>query len=254
MIAMATVTDSTLRLGGTYNGPPGTANGGFACGAVARFVDGPAAQVRLQRPPALDADLPVHVDADGTVTVREPGGGEVVATGRPVPALDDVVPPVRPSLADARAAMREHWGIGKRTMLSDCWVCSPYRHDGLGMCFGPLAGHDEVNAAAVLTDPTLPSTDGLLDPEVLWGALDCPSYLPRLSDPANVALLAQMTGELLEPVPVGTPLVVVGWHRSSEGRKSHTASALLDPDGRVLGRALALWIEIKGGADRPTAA
>ena len=37
----------------------------------------------------------------------------------------------------------------------------------------------------------------------------------------------------------------MGWHLASEGRKHHTASALLTADGDVLARARALWITLR---------
>jgi hypothetical protein len=37
----------------------------------------------------------------------------------------------------------------------------------------------------------------------------------------------------------------VGWLLSHEGRKHHTASALLDGDGEVVAGALATWIELR---------
>jgi hypothetical protein len=54
-----------------------------------------------------------------------------------------------------------------------------------------------------------------------------------------------MRAELLEPVPAGEPLAVVGWTLGSEGRKHRSATALLAPDGRVLARAEALWIRMR---------
>ena len=60
------------------------------------------------------------------------------------------------------------------------------------------------------------------------------------------SLLASMHAELLEPLPAGEPLAVVGWTLGSEGRKHRSATAILRADGRVLARAEALWIRIRG--------
>ena len=51
MISTDPITDC-LEIPGRFNGPPGTAHGGFACGAIARYVDGPA-EVSLRSPPPL---------------------------------------------------------------------------------------------------------------------------------------------------------------------------------------------------------
>ena len=39
-----------------FNGPPASANGGYTCGLIARYVGGPAA-VSLRSPPPLDTAL-----------------------------------------------------------------------------------------------------------------------------------------------------------------------------------------------------
>jgi hypothetical protein len=39
--------------------------------------------------------------------------------------------------------------------------------------------------------------------------------------------------------------VAVGWGLGSDGRKHYTAAALLTPDGDVVGRSRATWIELK---------
>jgi len=80
----------------------------------------------------------------------------------------------------------------------------------------------------------------------VWGALDCPSYVPALVRHDGLALLGSLHAELLAPVPLGEPVVTVGWPGSSEGRKHHTASALLTPDGDLLARARATWITLPG--------
>ena len=45
----------TLVIDDRYNGPPASANGGYACGRIAAFVDGPA-RVTLRKPPPLHTD------------------------------------------------------------------------------------------------------------------------------------------------------------------------------------------------------
>lgn len=240
---MATDTATTVRIPARFNGPPASANGGYACGYVAALIDAPAAAVRLHAPPPVDADLPAEVAADGSVTVRD-AGGATIATAQPAAPLDGLEPPVRPTVAEAREAMRSHPWLGERHMLSDCFVCGPHRHDGLGLHFGPLAAHPEVNGALLVGDATLPHADGVLDAVNVWGALDCPSYVPMLARMDGLALLGSLHGELLAPVPLGEPVVTVGWHESSEGRKHRTASALLTADGDVLARARAVWIAL----------
>lgn len=224
-----------------FNGPPQSANGGIACGAVARFVDGPA-EVSLRTPPPLDTPLDVVRRDDGEIAVHH--GDTLVARARPAD-LRDVTPPVRPTVAQARQAMREHPWIGERHFLSDCFVCGHARHDGLGVHFGPLPGWPKLTAALLVADATLPhGPDCALAPELVWAALDCPSYTPEIWDAQRPSLLAGLAAELIEPVRLGEPVVAVGWPLETEGRKHRSASALLGADGRLLARARALWIRL----------
>jgi hypothetical protein len=234
---------TSLRIERRFNGPRDSANGGYAAGVVAGLIDAPTAAVRLHAPPPLETDLIAETAADGTVTLRD--GDTLVATGRPAEPLDGLVPPVRPSLAEAREAMRHHAWWDVRHALSGCFVCGAERvRDGLGVHFGPLPGHPEVNGAVVLADATLPHRDGVLAPELLWAALDCPSYAPALTRGESISLLGSLHAELLGEVALGEPVVAVGWHESTDGRKHRTASALLDAGGELVARARAIWIEL----------
>jgi hypothetical protein len=230
---------ATMVLDPRFNGPPTTANGGYACGAVGELVDGPA-EVTLRRPPPLGVPLAVDFLPDGEVEVRD--GDALVASARPVDEVD-VEPPVRPTLAQAREASRRHPGHGRDSLFSSCYVCGSQRHDGLGIHFGPLRGHAGVNAAVFLPDATVPNRNGDVAADIVWAALDCPSYAPPL-DFDRPSLLARLAVERLDSVRVGEPVIAVGWHIASEGRKHHTASALLSVDGDVLARARALWITL----------
>jgi hypothetical protein len=223
-----TATLQRVTIARRYNGPPESANGGYACGVAARLVDGPA-EVSLRRPVPLDTPLDAERHDDGRVTVTL--DGELLATAEPTLPLD-LEPPYRPSLAEARAAMRE--GAHTPPCFGHCFVCSATRADGLGVAFGALGGHPGLTAAVLEHDE--PLTD-----ELVWAALDCPSYTPAIWD-APPSLLARMRAEILAPVPDGEPLVVVGWPLRTEGRKHESATALLDVQGRMLARAEALWI------------
>ena len=102
-----------------------------------------------------------------------------------------------------------------------------------------------MTAAVFIPDATVPNRDGVVAPDMVWAALDCPSYTPPLWDWHRPSLLARLAVERLDCVEVGEPVIATGWHLASEGRKHHTASALLSPDGDVLARASALWITLR---------
>src|SRR4051794_7769299 len=97
---MLEIASASLRLDPRFNGPPGTANGGYACGAVGELVDGPA-EVSLRMPPPLGVPLDVAFHEHGEVVVRHHGAA--VAEARPGDA-GDPPPPVRPSPPESRPA------------------------------------------------------------------------------------------------------------------------------------------------------
>lgn len=227
---------SHVTIEGRFNGPPDSANGGYACGTVARFLSGPA-EVSLLAPPPLDRPLEV-VSEDGRVTMRD--GATQVAEARPLDGLD-CEPPVRPAPAEAADAQTRHPFLGVDHPFSRCYVCGAARDDGLGMHFGPLAARPEVNAAVLRPGPEVPAEADHVAREILWAALDCPSYAPELY--GKLALLARFSAEIVRDAGIEETLVAVGWGEGAEGRKHHTASALLDAEGSTVARARALWIE-----------
>jgi hypothetical protein len=239
-----TATTAAIAVERRFNGPLTSANGGYACGLVARHVDGPA-EVTLRRPVPLETPLELERHDDGRVTLHD--GGTLLAVGEPALPLD-LEPPYRPSIAEAREAGRAGWGEHP-DVFARCYVCATpqHRHDGLGVHFGALPSHPEMTGALLLADAAVPSRDGLVDPEIVWAALDCPSYTPPLWRAPRPSLLARLTAEVLEPVELGEPVVVTGWTLGREGRKHESATALLGADGRMLARARALWIELKQG-------
>jgi hypothetical protein len=231
-----TATTTSVVLERRFNGPPETANGGYACGVVSRHVDGPA-HVSLRRPVPLGTPLSLERHDDGHVTLHD--GETLIAEADPALPLDELAPPYRPTVDEAReAAARRHAALP--AAFGRCWVCSP-REDGLGVLFGPVRARADMTAAVLEA-----GVQGALAPEIVWAALDCPSYTPPLWDDAALSVLASMHAELLEPVPAGEPLTVVGWTLGAEGRKHRSATAILAPDGRVLARAEALWIRLRG--------
>ena len=234
-----------VTIGARFNGPAASANGGYSCGVVAGFLPEPA-EVILRTPPPLDRPLQVVSDEAGGVRLMD--GETLVAEGRPAePAWTK--PSVRPTREAASAARDMHPGIGVTHSLSDCFVCGPGRADGLHVSSGPLPGHEHVGATSFEPDETVADENGIVPREIVWAALDCPSYVPAmwfdLRSGHALSLLGRLAAERLREVSAGEKLVVVGWPLSAEGRKRHTASAILDADGDIVARAQATWIELK---------
>lgn len=228
-----------ITLGERYNGPPGSANGGYACGRFAALLEGPAA-VRLSAPPPLDRALDVRRAEAG---VRVEHDGVVVAEVRPRGDLPGDVP-VAPTYDQCLLARERHPGRGVRHLLSDCYVCGPERHDGLGVTPGPLAGSPGVLAAPYVPPDSEADPLGRVPDAFTWAALDCPSYPASLLGSGSIAVLGELAAEVRRPVSAGERLCVVGWTIGESGRKHRTASALLTPAGTVVAVARATWIAL----------
>ncbi len=230
-----------------FCGPAGYGNGGYCCGVFASGIEGPV-EVTLRAPVRLDQ--PYARVRDGEAVTIQADDGSVVAQVAPAGSLDDLEPPVRPSAEQARGAAA---GSPFRTdahPYPGCFVCGPAHPHGLQIQVGAIPGHETVAAAAFTPDDSLPSVDGKLRPELVWAALDCPSFVPSLwsDDPV---LMGRLTAELLAPVPIGEEVVAVAWETGREGRKLHSASTLIDSRGQVLARARALWFRVQAKPAEP---
>lgn len=222
-----------------FNGPPQSANGGYACGVVAEGVSG-TASARLRVPPPLDTPLSLDGDGDSATLTN----GEVVV-GEARSAVLEVAIPDAPDAEQAAEAARRYAGLSGHPFAT-CFVCGPERSpgDGLRIFPGPLESA-RVVASPWSPDESLLAPDGRVDRRFVWAALDCPSYfavpgLPR-------ALLAEMTADITRLPEVGEELVVIGWHDHSDGRKHFAGSSIATPEGDRLAAATTLWIEPSGG-------
>jgi hypothetical protein len=240
------MTDS-LVISSRFCGPPGSGNGGYVCGRIAAYLDGPAT-VTLRRPPPLATPMAVERDDQSSVRVRH--GSTLVAEGTSSPASLAMEPPGPVPIAEARAA-----GIGCRLRVHPdehpfpaCFVCGPDRAggDGLDIMVGPVAGRD-LSADVWYPDAALAGSDGYVRLEFLWAALDCAGGIGALADaiPSDLPfVLGQLSVRQIAPVRTGEPIVVVGWRLAKDGRKMTAGSALFTAIGQAVGVARATWISL----------
>lgn len=219
-----------------YNGPRRFANGGYAAGRFAAHLPGPATVV-LRRPIPIGRRIALVPDGeDGLLATR---GRTLVAEVTPrssAVGLPADVPTIRAAgRAAARHAFRE-----ARHPLSHCYVCSPHRADGLGVTPGLLEG-DEDRLGAVFRAPR---TVGAVPDELVWAALDCPSYPAAAYRESRVALLGTIAVDILRPVHGGELLAVVGWTIARGARSTVTGSALVDAAGDVVAAAQSTWVDM----------
>jgi len=210
-----------------FNGPAGSANGGYTCGLVADFLDG-VAEVTLRRPPPLARPLSVEREGD-RVVVRD--GDAVVAEA--VEAPFELAIPEPPTTEEAASASSRYPGFDEHAFPT-CFVCGPERAagDGLRIFAGPL--RDGLVAATWI--PTE------VDRHVVWAALDCPGAIAVGFPDRGETLLGRFSAIVDEFPEVGEPCVVVAWPLGEEGRKLYAGTALYGEGGRPLARARATWI------------
>ena len=223
-----------------FNGPPGSGNGGYSCGLLAARIDGPA-RVRLHAPPPLETGLSVSAAAGGGIQFYD--GATLVASAEPA-ELELAIPPP-PSHAAAQAAMTG-FPCYEGHPFPTCFVCGPARaqRDGLALFPGPLASGN-VWACAWQPSADLLDDRGMLRPEILWSALDCPGYFAVLGERLRPALLGELVAELRADVSAAAPLVVYAWPLGSEGRKHYAGTAIATVQGDIVACARSIWIELK---------
>ena len=239
---------STIRIERRFRGPPEIGNGGYVAGLVAAALGGSNCTVTLKSPPPLDRDLTLEMDGAGAALFED--DTIVVSASREAVEIDVPSPP--PTLAEARDAEPRFNGFAHH-IFPGCFVCGPDRDSGDGMRIFPGALHDGPRrvAATWTPDATVADENGVVRPEFLWAALDCPGYFAA-EDAAGLALLGKMSAVIHRPVHAGEPLVVTGWPIETHGRKHRVGSALHDENGELVAAATATWItlnEAKAPAD-----
>ena len=210
-----------------YRGPLTSANGGYACGRLAAFVDADEVEVTLRLPPPLDRPLRVE-QLDGGARLVD--GGAIVAEARP--ARVDADPPAPVSVPDADRARERHlreWTPEFR----ECYVCG-VRDDGLEVRVGLVVGREPLHAAPM----------ALLEsgPEFVWAAIDCPGAYAVGAEGRGDIVLGRMTARVDRVPEAGETCVAASWPLGEEGRKLYAGTALFSAEGELLALARQTWI------------
>ena len=228
----------TVRIAKQFHGPPSSGNGGYVCGLVAQFIDGPA-EATLRMPPPLETPLDV-VREGGAVRLAH--GDQLVAEARA--SRPTIIPPTSPGIEAAERASHNFLGF-KDHLFHSCFVCgtSRTRGDGLRLFAGPV--REGLVACAWTPGQAFADDEGRVANLFMWAALDCPSYWSLPSAGAKRAVLGRLTAEITTRPRADQTLVVAAWPLSSSARKHRAATAIYDAAGAVLARAEAMWIDIK---------
>jgi hypothetical protein len=225
-----------------FRGPPDSANGGYACGVIGCSVHG-VARVRLNVPPPLDTTM--------TIQQHDPDTAELMLrdalVGKAERVDDEWRVPGPVEYDDAVGASASFpWYEGHP--FPSCFVCGPDRMggDGLRIFAGALLER-RIVAAPWTPAESVCDASGLVQPEVVWAALDCPSWFGILEFEARVryALLGELTARIIDRPRQDSRCVIIGWASGRDGRKLSGGTAIYDEAGALLATSAATWVELK---------
>ncbi len=248
----------TLRIDRRFNGPHDSGNGGYSAGLAAQLLPIAEAvpegiEVALRAPIPLEQTLRAHTTDTGLDIMTDDAATRIqILSLRPVHlALPDIHSPGLEAATVAAATFRnidDH-------VLPHCFVCGPARAEGDGLRIFPdwlkdPAGVENPNPFPVVAAPWLPTPDladasGLVAPEFLWAALDCPGAFAIDVEPI---VLGRMSARILTRPPAGAPIIVVAWAKGRDRRKHFAGSALFTETGDLLAFSEQTWIQIDAHA------
>lgn len=233
---------SHIHIAQRFNGPPGSANGGYVCGCLAEQAGGPCVEIRLMAPPPLETNLPLRRDNGELFALH---GDHPVARARDA-ALPAMTVPAAPSLAEAREAEKSFVGFTEHA-FPGCYVCGPDRDDGLRLFPGWLR---DKRAVACPWTPAQALNDGhgRVSLPQLYAALDCPGSFSLQRDPGNWVVLGSFTVQVDDAPRLGEPHVIIGWPEGRDGRKLFAGTAVFNQQGHCLAKAHAVWVQIPAGS------
>jgi hypothetical protein len=224
-----------------FCGPPDSGHGGYTCGLIAAFIDGPA-EVTLRRPPPLDRELEVRRLDAGRVAVYD--GEMLIAEAAPTVLEMSIPAPV--SREEAAAASQGYLGF-ERHLFPTCFGCGPERAngDGLRIFAGRVRGRDLV-AAPWTPDSSLASAGGEVRPEFVWAALDdSGGWSLQSSQDWQPIVLGRLAAVFVDRVHADERCVVIGWPLGHEERKAYSGTALFGEDGSLRAYARATWVQLR---------
>ena len=202
-------------------------------------------------PPPLETELSVVETGAGVWELRQ-GTTATVAIGRAITL--EMSRLERATYAEAVAAEKRTPIKPHQHFLPMCFVCGPDRApgDGLRLFAGPLVRQDTSVVFAVpwTPDPSLAAADGLVAPEFVWSALDCPTGYVCLFDRETRGsnglqiLLGTLSARIEGRPRPGERCVVTSWQTGSEGRRLIAEAALFGEEENVLAVGRAVWVVV----------
>lgn len=228
---------TSVTIAARYKGPPTSGNGGYSCGLMAKELSG-AVEASLKVPPPLDKELSILVDDDGA---RLMDGDLLVGSAKPV-ALDLDVPTLPEPLTLIGSPVGAPGRPAKFEPFGTCFVCGHDRTHPDGLCIHSemVEGHEGLVASKWSLSADYADARGMVRPEIIWSALDCPGYFA--CTPGEAALLGRLTSEIVAPLMAEGEATVIGWDLGGSGRKRLCGTAVFDAAGGLVAKAEGLWI------------
>ena len=158
-----------LLIDASRAGLPELAHGGYVAGVLAAALAADSARVRLRRPVPTGRPLRIERPAEDQAELHD--GGGLLADAVAAEVLLHLPDPVGP--AEAEAASRRFPGAAHHP-FPGCLACGTRHPDGLRVLPGPVSGRAVV-AAHWVPPAGLADRDGILPPELVSAALDCPA-------------------------------------------------------------------------------
>lgn len=239
-----------LNIARRFNGPHDSGNGGYSAGLAAQlFPSAESVEVTLRAPIPLETEMRVEPKGEGVDLITDGDPPVLIMSARPTRLA---TPDVRsPGLEAATVAAQTYRGAEDH-VLPHCFVCGPARGVGDGLRIFPdwlkdPAGVENPNLFPIVAAPWQPTPDladpsGLIAPEFMWAALDCPGAFAIDREPI---LLGRMSARILSRPKPGAPIVVIAWPKGQDRRKFFAGSALFNAAGDLLAFSEQTWIQIE---------
>ena len=244
----------TFRIARRFNGPHDSGNGGYSAGLAARLLpEAEAVEVTLRAPIPLEQTLRAHATVDGLDIMTDDAATRILIMSLRPTHIE--TPDIKsPGLEAATVAAATFRNVDDH-VLPHCFVCGPTRADGDGLRIFPdwlkdPAGIENPNGFRIVAAPWRPTLNladasGLVAPEFLWAALDCPGAFAINAEPI---LLGRISVRILKRPPTDAPVVVVAWAKGRDRRKHFAGSALFNERGDLLAFSEQTWIQIDAHA------
>ena len=231
--------EKNIQISSRFCGPPNSGNGGYVCGRLAEYIEGPV-EVMLHKPPPLDKTMQVITQEQG---IQLMDGELLIASAHS--AVLDLPAPAVPTQAQAIIGSERYYGFHDHP-FDTCFVCGPNRRldDGLRIFAGGYDSEGQV-AAPWVPAQDLFGEDGLLMERYIWAALDCPGYAAIAGEEHPVMVLGKFNAETFAPIIPREELIVTGWKLGQERRKHFAGTALFNQLGELKALARAIWIKLQ---------